>query len=82
MVRRRRPERDDPGQAGEPVRTLLPGTGTDTVLAALDPGLERVVECRFFAGMTLDETAGALQRPKRSVERDWARAYLFDALAR
>lgn len=53
-------------------------------LTARDPGLARVVECRFFAGLTMDETAGALQRPKRSVERDWARAraYLFDALAR
>jgi len=53
-------------------------------LGALDPGLERIVECRFFAGMTMQETAGVLQRPMRSVERDWARAraYLFDALER
>jgi RNA polymerase sigma factor (TIGR02999 family) len=53
-------------------------------LAALDPGLERIVECRFFAGMTMEETAGVLQRPMRSVERDWARAraYLLDALER
>jgi len=51
-------------------------------LAMLDPMLERIVECRFFAGMTMEETAGALGRPMRSVERDWARAraYLFDAL--
>lgn len=53
-------------------------------LGALDPALERIVECRFFAGMTMEETAGALQRPMRSVERDWARAraYLLDALER
>jgi RNA polymerase sigma factor (TIGR02999 family) len=53
-------------------------------LATLDPGLERIVECRFFAGMTMEETAGVLQRPMRSVERDWARAraYLLDALER
>jgi RNA polymerase sigma factor (TIGR02999 family) len=53
-------------------------------LGALDPMLERIVECRFFAGMTMEETAGALGRPMRSVERDWARAraYLFDALER
>jgi RNA polymerase sigma factor (TIGR02999 family) len=53
-------------------------------LGALDPGLERIVECRFFAGMTMQETAGVLQRPMRSVERDWARAraYLYDALER
>jgi RNA polymerase sigma factor (TIGR02999 family) len=53
-------------------------------LGALDPALERIVECRFFAGMTMEETAGALARPMRSVERDWARAraYLLDALER
>ena len=52
--------------------------------AKLDPELERIVACRFFAGMTMEETAGALQRPMRSVERDWARAraYLLDALER
>jgi RNA polymerase sigma factor (TIGR02999 family) len=52
-------------------------------LAALDPLLERLVECRFFAGLSLDETAQALGRSTRSVERDWARAraYLFQALS-
>ena len=44
--------------------------------------LEAVVECRFFGGMTTDETAAALGRPKRTVERDWARAraYLYRSL--
>lgn len=52
-------------------------------LATIDPMLERVVECRFFAGLSVEETALALERSTRSVERDWARAraYLFDALA-
>lgn len=52
-------------------------------LADLDPMLERVVECRFFAGLSVEETAEALGRSTRSVERDWARAraYLFDSLA-
>ena len=51
-------------------------------LAAIDPNLERVVECRFFAGLSVVETAQALDRSPRSVERDWARAraYLYDAL--
>lgn len=51
-------------------------------LATLDPMLERVVECRFYAGLNVDETALALGRSTRSVERDWARAraYLFQAL--
>lgn len=53
-------------------------------LGVLDSALERIVECRFFAGMTMEETASALARPMRSVERDWARAraYLLDALER
>lgn len=51
-------------------------------LGGLDPALERLVECRLFAGMTMREAADVLQRPMRSVERDWARAraYLADAL--
>lgn len=53
-------------------------------LSEFDPMLEKVVECRFFAGMTIEETAAALGRSTRSVERDWtrARAYLFQALSR
>lgn len=51
-------------------------------LGAHDAVLERIVECRFFAGLTMEETAAVLQRPIRTVERDWARAraYLADAL--
>ncbi|MEQ8484632.1 MAG: ECF-type sigma factor [Pseudomonadales bacterium] len=51
-------------------------------LGAHDPVLERIVECRFFAGLTMEETAAVLERPMRTVERDWARAraYLADAL--
>lgn len=52
-------------------------------LAGHDPVLEKIVECRFFAGLTVEETAAALGRSTRSVERDWARAraYLFQALS-
>jgi RNA polymerase sigma factor (TIGR02999 family) len=51
-------------------------------LGKLDPHLEQVVECRFFAGLTMEEAARVLQRPMRSLERDWARAraYLVEAL--
>jgi RNA polymerase sigma factor (TIGR02999 family) len=51
-------------------------------LGRLDGNLEKIVECRFFAGLTMEETASVLARPMRSVERDWARAraYLVDAL--
>jgi len=51
-------------------------------MGSLDPALEKIVECRFFTGLTMQETASVLQRPMRSVERDWARAraYLLGAL--
>ncbi len=51
-------------------------------LARLDPRLARVVECRYFAGYTDDETARILGVTTRTVRRDWvkARAWLRDAL--
>ena len=51
-------------------------------LALLDPRLARVVECRFFGGMTEQETADALRVTERTVRRDWikARALLYQAL--
>jgi RNA polymerase sigma-70 factor, ECF subfamily len=51
-------------------------------LGARDPRLERVVECRFFGGMTVEETGEALQVSTRTVERDWtrAKAYLYSML--
>jgi RNA polymerase sigma-70 factor (ECF subfamily) len=62
------------------------------LLVALDEALERlrlldarqaqVVECRFFGGMTEDETALALGIAVRTIRRDWARAksWLFREL--
>ncbi|HEX9953049.1 MAG TPA: ECF-type sigma factor [Rubricoccaceae bacterium] len=52
-------------------------------LAALDARLARVVECRYFGGMTADETAIAVGVSERTVKRDWrtARAWLYAALA-
>jgi RNA polymerase sigma factor (TIGR02999 family) len=43
-------------------------------LAALNERLARVVECRFFGGLTTEETAAALDVTTRTVERDWAKA--------
>ena len=43
-------------------------------LAEIDERLARVVECRFFAGLTEDETAEALSVSVRTVQRDWKRA--------
>lgn len=51
-------------------------------LAAIDPAMARVVECRFFGGLTETETAAALGVSRRTVGRDWAaaRAWLWQAL--
>jgi RNA polymerase sigma-70 factor (ECF subfamily) len=47
-------------------------------LAALDDRKSRVVELRFFGGLTVEETAVALQVSSKTVLRDWefARAWL------
>ncbi len=52
-------------------------------LAELSPRQARVVELRFFAGMTVDEAAEALGVSKTTVEQDWrgARAWLRSRLA-
>jgi len=45
-----------------------------TRLAALAPRLARVVECRYFGGLTEVETAEALGVTERTVRRDWIKA--------
>lgn len=68
------------------------GTDDDTVavlaldcamqeVAAIDPRLEHIIECRCFAGLTVKETAKALDISVRSVERDWQRARGYLAVA-
>ena len=51
-------------------------------LEEISPRQGRVVECRFFAGMTIDETATALGISPSTVGRDWtaARAWLYRAM--
>lgn len=81
-------EEDRPGPLEEP---LVREEHLDEVLA-LDQALEelakisereaRIVECRFFGGMTVAETAGALDISPATVKRGWvtARAWLERAL--
>ncbi|HET9251743.1 MAG TPA: ECF-type sigma factor [Candidatus Eisenbacteria bacterium] len=47
-------------------------------LVALNPRHARIVECRFFAGMSIEETATALDISPATAKRDWAllRAWL------
>jgi RNA polymerase sigma factor (TIGR02999 family) len=51
-------------------------------LAVFSPKLAQLVECRFFAGMTEEETAEAMRCSLRTVQRDWmrARAWLMKTL--
>jgi RNA polymerase sigma factor (TIGR02999 family) len=47
-------------------------------LSALDPERARIVELRYFAGLSLEETADVVGRSPHTVSRDWtaARAWL------
>lgn len=51
-------------------------------LRALDERLAKVVDLRFFAGLTVEETASALGVTDRTIKRDWrtARAFLHREL--
>jgi RNA polymerase sigma factor (TIGR02999 family) len=51
-------------------------------LAARDPEHARIVEMRFFAGMSIEETAAALGRSPATVKRTWrlVKAWLFREL--
>jgi RNA polymerase sigma factor (TIGR02999 family) len=51
-------------------------------LTALDPRHGRIVELRFFGGLTLEQTAEVLRLSPATVKRDWtlARAWLFRRL--
>ena len=46
-------------------------------LAQIEPRLARVVECRFYGGLTEEEIAEALGVALRTVERDWAKARML-----
>jgi len=54
-----------------------------TDLAALDERLSRVVELRFFAGLSIADTSEALRVSSATVERDWtvAKAWLLQRLS-
>jgi RNA polymerase sigma-70 factor, ECF subfamily len=51
-------------------------------LTLIDPDQARIVELRFFAGLTVEETAHVLERSPRTVKREWrlARAWLYREL--
>ena len=51
-------------------------------LAAIDPRKSKVVELRFFGGLSVEETAEALSVSPLTVKRDWsmAKAWLYNSL--
>jgi len=54
-----------------------------TVLATFDPQQSRIVELRFFGGLTIEETAEALSLSPATIKREWisAKAWLYHELA-
>lgn len=93
-ARRRRAVKRGGGDAAAELRDELAAAADDYAerLLGLDRALHdleahaprqaRVVECRFFGGLSVEETAEALDVSPRTVKYDWAvaRAWLFNAL--
>ena len=88
-ARRRNADKRDGGIRVPLRENMMPSEPEGVDLVALDEALERlgarderlvrIVECRFFGGMTIEETATALDISPRTVDRGWARArtYLY-----
>jgi RNA polymerase sigma factor (TIGR02999 family) len=66
----------------DPVELVLSLDQALTRLAQLNERLARVVEMRYFGGLSVEETAEALDLDARTVKRDWrkARALLYRSL--
>jgi RNA polymerase sigma factor (TIGR02999 family) len=64
--------------SGEDAQEILALNDALAALEQREPRLARVVECRYFAGLTIEETAEALDTSPATVKRDWAvaRAWL------
>jgi RNA polymerase sigma factor (TIGR02999 family) len=63
---------------------ILAIDGELEVLAGLSARQARIVEMRYFTGLSLEEVAAALEISPRTVEREWrfARAWIGERLAR
>jgi RNA polymerase sigma factor (TIGR02999 family) len=65
---------DEQASVEERSETLLALDEALERLATLSQRLSQVVECRYFGGLTEEETAQALGVNVRTVQRDWAKA--------
>jgi RNA polymerase sigma-70 factor, ECF subfamily len=74
---------DAPDVAVEKVEYLIELDEALERLATIDPRQARVVELRFYAGLSVEHTAEILDLAPRTVDRDWrlARAWLRRELA-
>ncbi len=72
------------GEADEQAAELLALDTALHELARLDARKSRVVELRFFGGLSVEETAAVLQVSPSTVMRDWdfAQSWLFQELSR
>ena len=75
-------DRDAPAAARDVVDVLVLDEALEQ-LERVEPRLCRVVELKYFGGLTIDEVAAALEISPVTVERDWAmaRAWLYKRLA-
>lgn len=72
-----------PASVHAPIRWILVGLdGALDRLGVLDEQQAKVVELRYFAGLTIDETAEVLHISPATVSREWtvAKAWLFGEL--
>lgn len=91
-ARRRATGKRDGGERVSMTHLELLGESDDVELLGLNDALEklesidahkaRLVELRYFGGLSIEETAAALSQSPATVKRHWqaARAWLFDAL--
>lgn len=64
------------GEAGELIELLALDQALHR-LAERNERMARIVECRFFGGLSVPETAEAVGASARTVEREWARARAY-----
>lgn len=91
-ARRRNAAKRDGGERVTLTQIDIPGDTADTDIIHLNAALERLeridpdkgrlVELRYFGGLTIEETADALGSSPATVKRQWqaARIWLFDAM--
>ena len=72
------------GVSNDPSQDLVALDDALNALAAIDPRKAHVVELRYFAGLSIEETAATLQVSPGTVRRDWrlAKVWLLRELGR